>query len=110
MVALAGPRVTVGRGADSLPPWWPLAVLVYGYPLWWLLGVTAVVPVLMALVMLRQLWRTTPVILPRGTVFWLLFLVWVVLGVLTLWVDAPAPSRAAGRVGSCLSPTDSCGT
>lgn len=98
---------TIGRPAtgrvvreDRLPRWWPLAVIVYGYPLWWLLGLTAVVPMLMAVAMAFQLWRTKPIVLPRGFGFWALFLLWVLLGVLTLWVDAPGavPGGGPGRL------------
>ncbi|MBR7743689.1 hypothetical protein KC207_10350 [Phycicoccus sp. BSK3Z-2] len=90
----------MGVRSVALPPWWPLAAVVYGYPLWWLLGVAAVVPLLAALVMLRQLWRTSPVVLPRGATWWLLFLVWVVIGVATLWVDAPdaVPGGGPSRI------------
>lgn len=75
-------------------------MVVYGYPVWWLLGLTAVVPMLMAVVMAFQLWRTKPIVLPRGFGFWTLFLIWTVLGVLTLWVDAPGavPGGGPGRL------------
>lgn len=100
MVTLVDERSRAGRMTSRLPQWWPLAALVYGYPLWWILGLTAVVPVLMALFMAHQLWRIKPVILPRGLGWWLLFLVWVALGLLTLWVDAPGavPGGDLGRV------------
>lgn len=77
------------RADRDLPVWWPLAVVVFGYPLWWLIGIASIMPMLMSIVMARQLWRSRPILLPRGFAFWVLFLVWVPLGALTLWVDAP---------------------
>lgn len=89
-----------GEERSGRPPWWPLAVVVYGYPVWWILGVASIMPFLMGAVMAIQLWRSQRVALPRGFVWWLLFLAWVVIGVLTLWVDAPGavPGGGLGRL------------
>lgn len=68
---------------------WPLAVLILGFPLWWVLGLTAVMPMLVAVPMAVQLLRQPTIRLPRGFGWWLLFLVWVALGAFVLWADAP---------------------
>jgi hypothetical protein len=75
---------------------WPLTLLVAGFPLWWLLGLGAFLPVAMAVPMAWQLARTRSIRLPRGTGWWVLFLVWVVASVTTLWVDAPGAVPGGG--------------
>lgn len=84
------------RADRNLPVWWPLAVIVFGYPVWWLIGIASIVPMLMAIVMARQLWRFRPILLPRGFGFWALFVLWVALGVFTLWVNAPGAVPGGG--------------
>lgn len=68
---------------------WPLVVLFAGWPLWWVLGLAELMPLAVAGVMAAQLLRRRPVAFPRGFGWWVLFLVWVVLGAALLWVDAP---------------------
>lgn len=85
---------------------WPLRVLLWGFPVWWLLGVASFVPVLLAVPMAREVVRRLTVRppgedsdrarLPPGTTWWALFLVWVVLGVLLLGVDAPGAVPGGG--------------
>lgn len=70
-------------------PAWPLLLLCYGFPLWWLLGLGALLPLAAALVLLAQLDRARLIYLPPGFAAWALFLVWVSLGVFVLWADAP---------------------
>lgn len=72
-----------------LPAHWPLSFLVLGFPLWWVLGVADVMPVLLAAPLAWQLLRSRDLPVPRGFGWWLLFLAWVCLGVLVLWADAP---------------------
>lgn len=76
------------RRADVLRAW-PLTVAVLGFPLWWLLGLGAVAPVLAAVPMAVQLMRKPDIRVPRGSAWWGLFLVWLLASVLVLWVDAP---------------------
>ena len=68
---------------------WPLAALFIGFPLWWLLGFSGFIAMLFALPMAYQLLRRRQFVVPSGFGWWLLFLIWVALGVFTLWVDAP---------------------
>ncbi|WP_181310265.1 hypothetical protein [Nocardioides campestrisoli] len=94
---------------SSPAPWWrrlgqgwPLAVMLLGWPVWWVLGLAETVPLLIALVMLVQLFRQPEIHLPRGFGWWLLFLVWVVLGVTMLWIDAPGAVPGGGGAGRVL--------
>jgi len=80
-------------------PGWPLRVIYYGYPVWWVIGgaqlMFLVMSVPMALTLLRR-----PIRVPRGFAFWLLFLVWVAASVLVLWTNAPGtvPVHGASRL------------
>ncbi|WP_162599850.1 hypothetical protein [Nocardioides solisilvae] len=94
------------RAAEGRRPWWrrlgagwPLAAMLLGWPVWWLLGLAETVPLLVALVMAVQLLRQPVVHLPRGFGWWALFLVWVVLGAAMLWVDAPGAVPGGGGPG-----------
>lgn len=77
------------RGRGSWPAHWPLTALFVGFPVWWVLGIDSLVPVLLAAPMAAQLWRRRTIRLPAGFGFWALFLVWVLMGVVLLWADAP---------------------
>jgi hypothetical protein len=81
---------------DEVSRLWPLAVLFVGYPIWWLLGLAGGVAFLLVLPMAFQLWRRRMVVAPAGFGWWLLFLVWILIGAATLWTDAPgaAPGGA----------------
>jgi hypothetical protein len=78
-----------GGSARWLTPGWPLSVLFLGYPLWWVLGVEELVSIAVAVPMGLSLLQQRTILTPRGFLLWLLFLVWVVGGVLVLQVDAP---------------------
>ncbi len=73
---------------------------IAGLPVWWLLGVAATVPLLLACVLGWDLWTRRRVVLPPDLGWWLLFLVWVLLGVGTLWAAAPGAvdDGGAGRL------------
>lgn len=90
----------------SASRWWsltPLTVLVLGLPLWWLLGVQEFLPLLVAIGLAWHLWRgSRRLYLPPGTAPWLLFLVWVVLGVAVLGADAPGAVAGGDGVGRLL--------
>jgi len=74
--------------------------LFAGFPVWWLLGFSEFIVVLVALPMLRQLLRRQRVLLPPGFGIWALFLAWVLIGVFVLWADAPGavPGGDASRI------------
>lgn len=80
----------------SQPSSWPLVVLFCGLPLWWVLGLFSVMPLLVSLPMAWQLARLRTVHLPRGFGWWVLFLFWVLLGAGVLWADAPGSVTGGG--------------
>ncbi|WP_344970017.1 hypothetical protein [Streptosporangium fragile] len=56
------------------PAAWPIAALLVGYPLWWVLGFGGLSVVAVAPVMALVLWRRRPIRAPRGFGLWLLLL------------------------------------
>lgn len=72
---------------------------IAGLPLWWLLGVVSIVPLLVAGVLAWDLWTRRRVVAPPHLGWLLLFLAWVVLGAGTLWAAAPGAvdDGGAGR-------------
>ncbi|TDC55439.1 hypothetical protein E1281_12550 [Actinomadura sp. KC345] len=94
---LATPRLLPWR----TQPGWPLSVALLGFPLWWILGLANVVLLVMTVPMAVTLWRRRgTLVAPGGFGVWLFFLVWVMLGVLVLWADAPfaEPGGGASRL------------
>ena len=86
-----GPRRT------RWPSHWPLSVIFLGVPLWWVLGLMTAVPMLVSVVMARDLLRRRDrLVLPAGSLGWAMFLAWVALGVFVLWVDAPGAVPGGG--------------
>jgi len=82
-------------------PGWPLVVIFVGFPLWWLLGMGMLIFLIMSVPMAVHLYkRRSRLLAPQGFGAWLLFLVWVVLGVGVLWVNAPGavPGGSLGRL------------
>jgi hypothetical protein len=82
-------------------PGWPLAVIFVGFPVWWLLGLGMLIFLIMTVPMAVQLYkRRSSLLVPRGFGAWLLFLVWVLLGLGVLWADAPGavPGGDLGRL------------
>ncbi|RJK97894.1 O-antigen ligase family protein [Vallicoccus soli] len=94
----AGPA-RPGRGSwleRRLGPAWPLKVLLLGFPLWWALGLASFVFLLLAVPMAVQVVRRGPLKVPAGFGVWVLFLAWMLLGVLVLWADAPGTLGGGG--------------
>lgn len=93
--ALAGTRER-----RLLKPGWPLAVLYLGFPLWWALGLAQLIFFAMALAMAVILRRKGDLVVPRGFALWLLFLVWMFIGVFVTHAQAPdtVPGGGIGRV------------
>lgn len=76
----------VARFSD---PVWPLVVLFVGLPVWWILGVWQLLFFVMAIPMLVYLVKQRTIEMPRGFWIWLLFVAWLLVGVLVLQVNAP---------------------
>lgn len=88
----AGPRVPWSQEAEvrdrpdpvALPslgtelPRWPLAVLLYGFPVVWVLGMAQFVPTLLSLVMLGYLAVRGRIRMAPGMWAWAFLLVWVI--------------------------------
>ncbi|MBV6727043.1 hypothetical protein [Nocardioides daeguensis] len=75
-------------------------VAIAGLPVWWLLGLASLVPLALAVPLAWDLRKRRRVTLPPYAGWWVLFLLWVVLGVGTLWAAAPGAvdDGGAGRL------------
>lgn len=82
-------RVARGRVPPRLKPGWPLVVIFAGMPLWWVLGLVQVIFFAMSIPMLIHILGRRDALAPRGFGIWLLFLVWLLGGLLVMQVDAP---------------------
>ncbi|MGI8576929.1 MAG: hypothetical protein ACR2KG_03225 [Nocardioidaceae bacterium] len=82
------------RRLFALRPGWPLFALFGGFPIWWVLGIGEFAPLIFSLPMAMHLLRQRHVYAPRGLGVWLLFVVWVVGGVVVLQVHAPGTIAA----------------
>lgn len=101
-VEAEGEQATARVPARGLPQHWPLLVLLGGYPVWWLLGLDQLLPLLLAVPMARQvLRRGTTLRSWRGTGvgWWALFVVWVLLGLATVGSVAPLAVPGTGTGG-----------
>ena len=100
-VPLAVPR-TGGRPAPAPRrlPAWPVVAMTAGFPVWWVLGLSAFIVPILAVPMLVYLRRRGPWRLPPGFAVWALLLLWTVAGALLLGVTAPGtlPGSASGRL------------
>lgn len=88
-------RIRPGRDLVLLPGW-PLVALFAGFPLWWIMGLGVLAPLLFAVPMAHYLLRLRHVAVPRGFSLWLLFLVWVTAGVTALWLQPTGTAPVAG--------------
>lgn len=87
-----------------LGPGWPLVVVFFGVPFWWVLGVFQLAFFLACIPMVVHLARMPSISMPRGFSIWILFLLWVLGGMLVLQVDAPStvPGSSIARYGVFL--------
>jgi hypothetical protein len=51
----AGSHSSPPRRRSSWPAHWPLSLLFLGFPLWWALGLTVLLPMTLSLIMADQL-------------------------------------------------------
>jgi polysaccharide biosynthesis protein PslJ len=73
------PERTEQPRRTGLPEGWPVLALFGAFPIWWALGLSAVVCILMAVPMLVWLLARGRVLVPRGFGLWLAFLFWMLL-------------------------------
>lgn len=86
----AAPAVVAARpGRGILPRAWPLPALYVLFPLWWLLGLSHFIFLLLAVPMAWELIRRRPVMAPTGFGLWLLYLLVVAASGFLLWVVPP---------------------
>ncbi len=71
------------------PAGWPLMAALVGYPLWWALGLGALVFPIVAIPMAWQLKQRAHIEVPPWFGLWLLFVGWSMLGAIVLGVNAP---------------------
>lgn len=88
-------------------PAWPLIILLAGWPAWWALGIGNYAAVLAAIPMAKQMYmwrarRERPIKVPPAFGLWLLFLVTMTAGILTLHLNAPGtqPGPVSHRLAS----------
>jgi hypothetical protein len=98
----AGVVTTTGT-TTLLPPGWPLRALYLGFPLWWALGLANFIFPIIAVFMAVHLLRRRPVALPRHFAVWCLFLLWVLVGIFLLGVEAPGAVQTDGGIGRYLT-------
>jgi len=70
---------STGSRTTSLPAGWPVYLLYGAVPLWWVLGLSALIWALLAVPMLLWLTRRPSVRVPKGFGLWLGFLGWMLL-------------------------------
>ena len=97
------PRQVDPDGVSSrLPAGWPLLCLLYGFPVWWLLGLGSFATIIVAVPMTWDLMDRRSIRLPKGMGVYLLFLGWVVVSVFALQ-HTPAVAASTSLVGSGLA-------
>lgn len=80
------PRATkeAGPPPDPALPAWPLAALLGGYPIWWIVGFVDFAWIVFGAAMALYLMRAPGVRVPRGFGIWLAFLAWMTFSVIQL--------------------------
>ncbi len=101
---LATPPAARTPAPRFLKPGWPLVLLYLGFPIWWALGLAQIIffvmGAAMALILRKQHRHLRNLWVPRGFSLWLLFLVWMSVGIFMIFVQAPgtAPGGGIGRL------------
>lgn len=72
-----------------LPAGWPLAFLIVGFPVWWILGMRVIIFPVLAIPMALELLRRRPIKVPPYFGLWLLFLLWFVVSTAMLGYSPP---------------------
>ncbi|WP_449060794.1 hypothetical protein [Planomonospora algeriensis] len=82
------------------PASWPIAALLVGYPVWWMLGFGGLAVIVLAPPMAVVLWRRRPIRVPKGFGIWLLLLAGYLVSALMLGEMPPDTygEFGAGRV------------
>jgi hypothetical protein len=80
----------------SLRPGWPLTALFLFFPLWWVLGFSHFIFIILSVVMAWELLRRRPVYAPMAFGLWMLFLLVVAAGVGLLWVQPEGTVAVSG--------------
>ena len=83
----SGRPLAGSRRRPHLPPGWPIYALFLGFPLWWVVGVSAFILPIMAVPMVAWLFRQHKVLAPRGFGIWIAFMLWM-FGSVTTVTDA----------------------
>jgi polysaccharide biosynthesis protein PslJ len=77
---VAAPAARPARRRTGLPAGWPVLALVVLFPLWWALGLSAVIWIVLAVPMLVWLLLRGPAVrVPKGFGLWIAFLFWMLL-------------------------------
>ena len=63
--------------ADLLRPGWPIYALLLGFPLWWILGLSAFILPILSVPMAAWLFRRRSVLAPRGFAIWGAYIIWM---------------------------------
>lgn len=71
-------RTPLRSEADAPLPFWPIVAMVAWYPLWFLLGLSGFMWVVLSLPMAASLVRRRGLVVPKGSGWWLVFLLAVV--------------------------------
>jgi polysaccharide biosynthesis protein PslJ len=77
---VAAPAARPARRRTGLPTGWPVLALFVLFPLWWALGLSAVIWIVLAVPMLVWLLLRGPAVrVPKGFGLWIAFLFWMLL-------------------------------
>jgi hypothetical protein len=100
---LRRPAVVTRARRFRLPIAWPLATLLLGYPLWWILGLAPLAWTFLSIPMVWQLRRRRPVKFPPMFWVWGLFLALVVISGLMVDVNAPGTVPVNSGIGHYIA-------
>ncbi len=84
MTALAALPEIQRSERDAPFPFWPVAWMIAGYPLWFLLGLSGFMWVAFSMPMLATLIRRRGLVAPKGTGWWIIYLVAVTGSVMSI--------------------------